>query len=129
MKYSLLILAAPDSPGNYQAYCFAKALLAAGHEIYRLFFYHQGVYSGNQLVATPQDELNLPAMWQSLCETEQLDAVVCIASAIRRGVLNSTEAERQQKPAANLANGFDLSGLGQWADALSHSDRIISFAP
>jgi tRNA 2-thiouridine synthesizing protein D len=29
--------------------------------------------------------------------------------------------------ADTLADGFSLAGLGQWADALIHSDRVIQF--
>ena len=55
--------------------------------------------------------------------------MVCIAAAARRGVLDQREAARHQHPAANLAPGFTLSGLGQWIDALAESDRFIAFGP
>ena len=56
-----------------------------------------------------------------------LDAVVCIAAALRRGILNQDEASRYEKPGHNLAEGYDLSGLGQLIEAASVSDRIVSF--
>ncbi|WP_372833668.1 DsrE family protein, partial [Pontibacterium sp.] len=31
------------------------------------------------------------------------------------------------KSGSNLAEGFELSGLGQLADAIAHSDRVITF--
>ncbi|MCY1175138.1 putative sulfurtransferase DsrE [compost metagenome] len=57
----------------------------------------------------------------------QLDGVVCIAAALRRGVLNPEEARRYERPAANLAEGWELSGLGQLHEAAQMADRLVSF--
>ena len=53
--------------------------------------------------------------------------VVCIAAALKRGILNQEEAERYEKPAHNLRDGFAISGLGQLVDAALMSDRLITF--
>jgi tRNA 2-thiouridine synthesizing protein D len=78
-------------------------------------------------VVTPQDELDIPAQWRDFVTNNQLDGVVCIAAALRRGVLNKEEAERYSRPAANLAAPWDLSGLGQLHDAVQAADRLICF--
>jgi tRNA 2-thiouridine synthesizing protein D len=52
---------------------------------------------------------------------------VCIASAIKRGVVNETERERYEQTAATLADGFELVGLGQLIAGIQHSDRYIEF--
>lgn len=128
MKYSLAIYGAPySSEAPDTAYEFAKAALAAGHEIYRLFFYMDGVHNATELAAPPQDEQNIPARWSELIQTHQIDAVVCIAAALRRGVLDQAEADRYEKSGHNLAPGFTLSGLGQLIDAGIESDRLITF--
>ena len=128
MKFSLAIYAAPYSAeGSASAYRFAQAALAQGHEIYRLFFYSDGVHNANALAAPPQDEPQLPEQWQTLAKDNNIDVVVCIASALRRGVINDEEAARYEKPAANLLDGFEISGLGQLLDAAVHSDRVITF--
>jgi len=128
VKISLLIMSAPgENQSNQSALSFARAALDAGHEIYRLFFYEQGVGTGTNLAVVPQDEYDLRAAWQELIQQHDLDAVVCVASALKRGLLNEEEAERYERPAANLAKGFTISGLGQWVDACIHSDRLVSF--
>ena len=129
MQFSLLILAGPDSPGNLSAYRFAVSAIESGHRIYRVFFYHQGVQTGNQLITPAQDESNIPLNWQALAASHQLDMVICIASALRRGVVDAGEAQRHGKACANLASGFELAGLGQWVEAIRESDRIITFGP
>ncbi len=128
MKFSILVLGAPYSRQSVQtAYRFADAALQRGHSIYRVFFYHDAVNTGNALSQPPQDAASLPALWTELGQKHQLDLVVCISSALKRGVIDPTEAARYEKPAANLAPGFELSGLGQWVDACLNSDRVLTF--
>lgn len=127
MIFSLAIYCPPTAAGSHSAYQFARALLAQGHQLYRVFFYHEGVHHGSSLSCSPQDELDLCGHWQALQAEYQLDIVVCIAAGLKRGVIDSGEAERYEKPGHNLCPSFDLSGLGQWVDAVVSSDRIISF--
>ena len=127
--FTLLIQGAPySSQASVSALHFCKAALASGHGIYRLFFYQDGVHNASALVVPPQDELHLPQAWQQLVQTHGIDAVVCVASALKRGVLDEQEATRHSKPAANLLSGFTIGGLGQLVDATIHSDRILNFA-
>jgi len=128
MKFTLVIHSAPyQSASADTALRFARALLSAGHEIYRVFFYREGVHNASSLASPPRDEQSLPQAWQLLAREHELDMVVCIAAAVRRGVLDENEARRYEKPAANLAPGFELSGLGQLSEALILSDRVITF--
>lgn len=130
MKFSLAIYGAPySSESASTALNFARAALAQGHEIHRLFFYQDGVHNASALCVPPQDEQNLPEAWQGLIREHSLDAVVCVASALKRGVLDAAEAERYGKPAANLLEGFTIGGLGQLVDAALGADRLVSFAP
>ncbi len=128
MKFTIAIYGAPGSNQSAQsALNFATAVLAQGHEIYRLFFYADGVHNGSQLACPPQDEVNLPEQWQQLIQQNSLDAVVCIAAGLRRGIIDNTEAERYDKDSHNLRTDFELSGLGQLVDAAAQSDRLITF--
>lgn len=128
MKFTLVIFSAPHSAqGAASALRFARALLASGHNLYRVFFYGDGVHNASALGAPPQDESHIVAGWQALQQQYQLDLVVCIAAAQRRGLLSVSEAERLGKPAANLAAGFELAGLGQLVDAVVYSDRLVTF--
>ncbi|HDZ09797.1 sulfurtransferase complex subunit TusD [Pseudohongiella sp.] len=128
MIISLVIHAAPGtSQGAQTALTFCQAALDAGHQIYRLFFYEDGVHNAHALAVWPQDERDLNAAWATLIRDHRLDAVVCVASALKRGVLNTDEAARYEKNAASLEPSFEISGLGQWVDACLHSDRVVSF--
>ncbi|MCB1691783.1 MAG: sulfurtransferase complex subunit TusD [Pseudomonadales bacterium] len=128
MKFAIVVHGAPySSQSSLSALHFARAALASGHEIYRVFFYHDGVLNGTALAAPPQDEIDIPSAWQALAREHTLDLVVCIASSLRRGLLDETEADRYEKPAANLAPGFVISGLGQLIDGALNADRTITF--
>ncbi|WP_271407675.1 sulfurtransferase complex subunit TusD [Pseudomonas sp. Q1-7] len=127
MKFAIALFAPPHAPSSRRALRFAEACLAGGHEIVRLFFYQEGVHSASANVVAPQDELDLSAEWSDFVRKHQLDGVACIAAALRRGVLNTEEAKRYERPAANLAAGWDLSGLGQLHEAVQMADRLVSF--
>jgi len=128
MNFALLILGPPYSTqASASALRFARAALANGHNIYRLFFYHDGVHNASALVTAAQDENSLPQQWHALIEQHQLDSVVCIAAATRRGVLSEQEAKRHGKTGSNLRDGHELSGLGQLVDASLNADRVITF--
>jgi|TARA_Y100000310_G_scaffold340539_2_gene436640 tRNA 2-thiouridine synthesizing protein D len=128
MIYSLAVY---GPPYTYQAadtaFYFAEALISKGHELRRVFFYHDGVYNGTRLSVPPQDEVNIPARWSELARRHKIDMVVCVASALRRGVLNEPEADRYDLDSDNMDTTFNLSGLGQLIDAGIQSDRLITF--
>lgn len=128
MIFSIAVYAAPySSQSSYSAYRFASALLENGHSLYRVFFYCDGIQAASDFATPPQDELQLTQAWQSLANKYQVDLAVCIAAALKRGLLNSQEAARYEKQASNLAKGFELAGLGQLVDAAITSDRLITF--
>lgn len=128
MIFSVVVYSAPASTqSSRSAYQFCQAALAAGHRIYRLFFYDDGVLNASRLTVTAQDERNTADDWANLIRTHELDAVACVASALQRGILDAGEASRYEKDASNMAPDFEISGLGQWLDACLHSDRVVSF--
>lgn len=127
MKFAIALYSPAHAPSSRRALLFAQAVLAAGHQIVRLFFYQDGVHSASANVVAPQDELDVAAQWREFVTSHQLDGVVCIAAALRRGVLNEEEAGRYSRPAANLPAPWDLSGLGQLHDAVQSADRLICF--
>lgn len=128
MIFSLAVYAAPySSQASYSAYQFAMTALSQGHSVHRIFFYQDGVHNATNLAAPPQDEFNLQQAWQRLANDHKLDLVVCIAAALRRGILDEGEAKRYDKVSHNLASEFTISGLGQLVEAAVVSDRLISF--
>lgn len=128
MKFGILVSEGPYThEAADSAYQFAKAVLEKGHEIFRVFFYHDGVNNGTRLTVPPQDDRNIQKNWTELAEQHDLDLVVCIAAAQRRGILDENEAKRQGKDADNLAPGFRISGLGQLVEAGIVADRLVVF--
>jgi len=128
MKFSILINEGPYThQASDSAYQFAKSVLAKGHEIFRIFFYHDGVNNATRLTTPPQDDRNIVNRWSKLAEEHKLDMVVCVAAAQRRGIVDEGEAKRNGKDATNLAPGFRISGLGQLVEAGIQSDRLVTF--
>ena len=126
-------LAVMVNEGPYQhqsadsAYQFTKAALDKGHEISRVFFYHDGVNNGTRFGVPPQDDRNITQLWSELSKKHNLDLVVCVAAAQRRGILDADEAKRHGKSGDNIADGFRISGLGQLIEAGIQSDRLVVF--
>ena len=128
MKFSVLVNEGPyQHQASDTAYQFTKAALEKGHEIFRVFFYHDGVNNGTRLTTPPQDDRHITNRWTALAEEHKLDLVVCIAAAQRRGVVDKDEMKRQGKDADNLAPGFRISGLGQLIEAGIQADRLVEF--
>ena len=117
MKFGILV---NEGPYNHQAsdtaYQFAKAAIDKGHEIHRVFFYHDGVNNASKLTEPPQDDRNIVNRWSKLAEDHGVDLVVCVAAALRRGIVNE-----------NLASGFRISGLGQLVESGIQADRLVTF--
>ncbi len=128
MNFSLLVLSSPYSTqAGETAWQFASAALDGGHSIYRVFFYHEGTYHGNQLSVAPQDEVDRVQRWAQFAERHALDLVLCVASAVKRGMLDDSEAQRHDRASASVHPAFVVSGLGQLVDAAIKSDRLITF--
>ena len=128
MKFAIQI---NEGPFTHQAadtaYQFTKAALENGHEIFRVFFYHDGVNNGTMYGVPPQDDRNVQALWSDLAEKHDLDLVVCVAAAQRRGIMDEDEAKRHGKGASNLAPKFRISGLGQLIEAGIQAERLMVF--
>ena len=128
MKFGIQINEGPyQHQASDSAYQFAKAALEKGHEIFRVFFYHDGVNNATRLAVPPQDDRNIMQLWSNLAKEHKLDLVVCIAAAQRRGLLDQDEAKRQGKDANNIMEGFRISGLGQLIEAGIECDRLVVF--
>jgi len=128
MKYSIMV---NEGPYTHQAadtaLQFCKAALDAGHEIFRIFFYHDGVNNGTRYTVPPQDDRNIQKEWSKLAEAHDIDMVICIAAAQRRGIMDADEAKRQGLDGDNIAPGFRISGLGQLIEGGIIADRQLVF--
>ena len=128
MKYAIQV---NEGPYQHQAadtaYHFTKTVLEKGHEISRVFFYHDGVNNSSRITTPPQDDRHIVNRWAELAEAHNLDMVVCVAAAQRRGVVDDGEAERNGKDATNIHPAFRISGLGQLIEAAVEADRLMVF--
>lgn len=128
MKFSIQINSSPyQSNSGETAYQFIKSVLEMGHQVIRVFFYQDGVYHAFRYSTPPDDELQVVARWSALAEKYELDLVVCVSAAQRRGLLEANEAKRQGKRDLDIADGFRIAGLGQWVEAALKADRSIEF--
>lgn len=117
VKIGILVNEGPyQHQASDSAYLFCRAAIDKGHEILRVFFYHDGVNNASRLTEPPQDDRNIVTRWSKLAEEHKVDLVVCIAAALRRGIKDE-----------NLAPNFRISGLGQLVDTGIKADRLVVF--
>jgi tRNA 2-thiouridine synthesizing protein D len=117
MKFGILINEGPFThQASDSAYRFTVAALAKGHEIYRVFFYKDGVNNANKLSDPQTDDRNLVSLWSELSQENDIDLVVCVAAALRRGIKEEI-----------VKDGFRISGLGQLVEAGIQADRLVVF--
>ncbi|MBT3989268.1 MAG: sulfurtransferase complex subunit TusD [Rhodospirillaceae bacterium] len=117
MKLGILVNEGPFThQASDTAYQFTKAALEKGHEIVRVFFYHDGVNNSNKQADPPSDDRNLVTLWSELGQEHGVELVVCVAAAMRRGINDDL-----------LAAGFKISGLGQLVEAGIIGDRLVTF--
>jgi tRNA 2-thiouridine synthesizing protein D len=116
MKLTILIL---EGPYNHQssdsAYHFIQTAINRGHEITGVFFYNDGVNNLNNLMDPPQDDRHIAKRWIEFGE-QGIDLVVCIAAGKRRGITEDI-----------LVPNARISGLGQLANMIKKSDRLVTF--
>ncbi len=83
--------------------------------------------TGLSTAITAQDEADTPQKWVELAGSHNLELILCVSSALKRGLLDATEAERYEKEAVTVHPAFEIGGLGQLVDASMESDRLITF--
>jgi len=129
MKFALLVLESPDGgASSTSALQFAEAIVQSGHALPLVFFHDEGVLHGSALAAYPQDEQPVAERWTALARDSGTELVVCVGSALRRGLLDSREATRRGAAGPSLHAGFTLGGLGELVEAALTADRMITFA-
>jgi tRNA 2-thiouridine synthesizing protein D len=128
MKFAILVNEGPYThQASDSAWHFTRAALDLGHEVMRVFFYHDGVNNGTRLTTPPQDDRHITNRWSELAKAHDLDLVLCVAAAQRRGVVDAEEQKRNSKDTNNIAEGFRISGLGQLIEAGIQADQLVSF--
>jgi len=117
LHIALLVEASPHSHrAATTALRFARAAVAAGQRLSRVFFFGDGVLAARPHAGEVADEPDPAAQWSALAAESDIDLVVCVAAAQRRGI-----------DTAALAEGFRIGGLGQLIEAGIDADRLVSF--
>lgn len=122
MKISVLVLGSPtETRACHSALSFARAVIESKHELFRVFFYQDAVEICKSSFDESSEELQLQGKWQSFAEQSKVELDICISAAQRRGIGNS-------EPISNVANRFQIMGLGQLVEAMIESDRLVTFS-
>lgn len=132
MNFSLTVKSAPDTPAHLLGIQVCESLILNGHKITQIFFYESAVYAASSLLLPDQDEVNVTHRWQTLAKKHQTKLYVCVAAASRRGIVDSDEAKANDLPHSNLADHFEIAGLGQWVETLAlpvdeDSEKLLTF--
>lgn len=127
-SFTLLVTSAPFSEQNaYSAYRFALAAVQSDHTVNGVFFYQSGTLSGSSLQITPSDEFDLYSAWQKLAQEYQVPLMVCVSAASKRGITTEQDASETDNPHFSLTAPFESVGLGELANLMNSSDRLIQF--
>ncbi len=128
MRYSLMVTGpAYGTQQSASALQFARALCNSPHLLLSVFFYREGVLNANRLTLPASDECNMVKAWQDLQQQHNIALNICVAAALRRGVIDSNESRQAGITGDNLASGFSLTGLGALGEAALDCDRVVQF--
>jgi tRNA 2-thiouridine synthesizing protein D len=129
MRYFLFVQGSPYSTqACHSAYRFCQHLAnETDHQIDGVFFYQDSVLIANRLTQIPRDEVNIQQQWQQLAQQHAFPLFVCIAAAVRRGIISESEKVRYEVNHGTLADDFQLEGLGSFTQLITTSDKTITF--
>ncbi|HEY1845743.1 MAG TPA: sulfurtransferase complex subunit TusD [Buttiauxella sp.] len=128
MRFAMMVTGpAYGTQQSSSALQFARAVIAEGHRLSSVFFYREGVLNANMLTTPAGDEVDIVRAWQQLHEEYGVELHICVAAALRRGIVDEAEAKQNALSANNLQAGFTLSGLGALAEASLTCERMVQF--
>ncbi len=93
----------------------------------KLFFYGDSAHLANRLRWQPADQRDLTQEWQHLAKSHDITLPVCVSTALNRGISDSDNSARHQLTGDNLASGFELVGLSEFAMMLQTNSRLLLF--
>ena len=94
---------------------------------FKIFLYSDAVMLANRLIWLPDDIENMAKNWQRFAMSHDLTIQVCVSAALARGVTDADNATRHQLQGDNLADGFELVGLGELAMHLHRAKTVYQF--
>ena len=93
----------------------------------KIFLYSDAVTLANRLIWLPEDVENMARKWQQLALTLNSPIQVCVSAALARGITDAENASRHGLDGDNLADGFELVGLGELAMHLHQATTVYAF--
>ena len=134
----MLMTHAPSHPLTKQALECAQSLWANDSKTtveqkpltttdFKIFLYSDAVMLANRLIWLPDDIENMAKNWQRFAMSHDLTIQVCVSAALARGVTDADNATRHQLQGDNLADGFELVGLGELAMHLHRAKTVYQF--
>lgn len=134
----MLMTHAPSHPLTKQALECAQSLWANDSKTtveqkpltttdFKIFLYSDAVMLANRLIWLPDDIENMAKNWQRFAMSHDLTIQVCVSAALARGVTDADNATRHQLQGNNLADGFELVGLGELAMHLHRAKTVYQF--
>lgn len=125
----LLVTADPSQPLAALALRYAQAYLASpvNEPNLQVFFYADAAQTANRLRWQSADQLDITKAWQQLAQDHQLRLAVCVSTALSRGISDVDNSQRHQLQGDNIAEGFELVGLGELAMMLQTDCRVLQF--
>lgn len=127
MNFSVCILAPPSSANSNAALQFCQAVLRADHELRDVFFYYDAAYHGSLLMLADSEHCKILDEWKSLHHDHCVNLLICVSAALKRGILNDTEAIKIEQAHGNLSSEFVLSSLGELMGIVNSADRLVTF--
>ncbi|MCJ8312777.1 MAG: sulfurtransferase complex subunit TusD [Saccharospirillaceae bacterium] len=127
MNFSICITAHPLDSAQRNAIEYCKALILKSQRISQIFFYQDAVSLASSLLVPAQDEYDAQQQWIELAQSNNIELKVCVAAAIRRGILNEADCKRYAKPQSNLHDAFSIVGLGDFLTTMDSSDKQVTF--
>ena len=126
LNYTFILTQSPSqSESHSTAQRLISELIENGDTIDRVFFYQDAAFIGLKSQIPGQGLEATYQGWLDLQNKQQFPLQICIANALRRGIVDKAESERYQG-LETMHGRFQLSGLGEIADACRSSDRIIT---
>ncbi|MGO2012668.1 MAG: sulfurtransferase complex subunit TusD [Pseudoalteromonas sp.] len=114
-KFVLSLHTAPTDHDTVQRLIkFINACVDKQHTIAAVFLYQAGVYHASNHLELASDELNVPALWQSVSALN-IPLLLCVTAAEKRGVDITNTAP------------FTVAGLAEFAMLASESDKWVQF--
>lgn len=111
------------SNAAYETWQQCQDLLVQGQHVEAIFFFQDGVLNASRLNHPPEDEFNLTPAWQQLAKQHNVELLVCVASALRRGIIDEDNARFHNITGSNLADGFTIAGLTRWIELCQHMGK------